>query len=230
MHETQQLTILDPLTSQPFPSLVVGGRLCVAVVAGRPFAVKVVGDPHARTEAVLAVDGRDTLTNRPADPSASGLVFTSAYVCKGFRVSETEVREFVAAQLGHGMTTAERNDSAQCAGLVAVVIYSDGSRHMRSATFHDEGPDPASRLHPASRGAMRGGLESTSRGSVGAAAGQAVESRVGTTSWTRGNELWRAVIEYDTREGWAARGINIPGISMVNPWPGEQRFASVTTL
>ena len=33
-----------------------------------------------------------------------------------------------------------------------------------------------------------------------------------------------------TLQGWAARGIIIPGISMANPWPGEQRFAAVSTL
>lgn len=222
MLESQQnLTILDPLTNQLFPSAVVGGRLCVAVVAGRPFAVRVAGSPHSRAEVVLAVDGRDTITNQPANPAAGGLVFNGTYVCKGFRVSEFEVREFVAAQLGHGLTTAERNNSAQCSGLVAAVVYSEG-RSMRPA-----------HLESLNHGhAMRGGggLESLSRGSVGAAAGQAVESRVSTTAWTRGLELWRAVIEYDTREGWAARGINIPGISMANPWPGEQRFAPTASL
>lgn len=169
-----------------------------------------------------ARDGRDTLTNRAADPSAGGLIFSGTYVCKGFRVSESEVREFVAAQLGHGMTTAERNDTAQCSGLIAAVVYSEG-RTTRTASLESfSGPTTRS------AGPMRG-LES-SRGSVGAAAGQAVESRVGSTTWTRGSELWRAIIEYDTREGWAARGINIPGISMANPWPGERRFAPSTSL
>ena len=86
MLEAQQqlLTILDPITNQLFPSLTVGNRLCVAVVAGRPFAIRVAGHSHSRTEAVLAVDGRDTLTNQPANPSASGIIFTGQYVCKGF--------------------------------------------------------------------------------------------------------------------------------------------------
>ena len=222
MLESQQnITIIDPLTAQLFPSLVVGGRLCVAVVAGSPFAVRVAGSPHSRTEAVLAVDGRDTLTNRPADPSASGIIFTGQYVCRGFRVSESEVREFIAAELGHGMTTAERNDSAQCSGLVAAVLYGEGRVMHQSHTL---GAGPVTRGGGVTRG------EGVSRGSVGAAAGQAVESRVGSTSWTRGGEIWRAVIEYDTLQGWAARAIIIPGISMANPWPGEQRFAAVSTL
>lgn len=69
----QNLTIVNPDTNQLFPSLTVGGRLCVAVVAGRPFAVRVDCRTYTRVEAVLAVDGRDTLTNRPADPSAGGI-------------------------------------------------------------------------------------------------------------------------------------------------------------
>ena len=227
MLESQQnITIIDPLTAQLFPSLVVGGRLCVAVVAGSPFAVRVAGSPHSRTEAVLAVDGRDTLTNRPADPSASGIVFNGTYVCKGFRVSEREVREFVAAAVGAGYTTAERNASAECCGLIAAVVYGDG-RSNRPAGLESFGG-------PVTRGAgvMRGGGAAPVMrgGSVGAAAGQSVESHVGQTSWTRGGEIWRAVIEYDTLQGWAARGIIIPGISMANPWPGEQRFAAVSTL
>lgn len=216
MLETQ-LTILDPISNQLFPSLVVSGRLCVAVVAGRPFAVRIAGPSHGRAEAVLAVDGRDTLTNKAADPSASGIVFTGTYVCKGFRVSDSEVREFVVTALGQGLTTTERNNTAQCAGLIAAVVYSDGRRSPEMMAF----------AGPMSGGPTRG----VSRGSsVGAAAGQAVESRVGSTAWTRGSELWRAVVEYDTREGWAARGISIPGVSMANPWPGEQRFATPESL
>ncbi len=217
MLETQ-LTILDPISNQLFPSLVVSGRLCVAVVAGRPFAVRIAGPSHGRAEAVLAVDGRDTLTNKAADPSASGIVFSGAYICKGFRINESEVREFVVTALGQGLTTTERNNTAQCAGLIAAVVYSDGrTRIDRPEMLSFGGPD----IRPDRL--MRGG-------SVGVAAGQAVQSRVGSTTWTRGSELWRAVVEYDTREGWAARGINIPGISTANPWPGEQRFATPESL
>lgn len=222
MLESQhQLHIIDPATSTPFPAIVVGGRLCVAVVAGRPFAARVLGRAHARSEAVLAVDGRDTLTNKPADPTASGIIFTDSYVCKGFRVSESEVREFVVVPRGFGGTTAERNDSAECCGLIAAVVYGEGGRGYNPGFESFSG-----------RGVTRGGGEDNYRGggSVGAAAGQAVQSRVGQTSWTRGSELWRAVIEYDTREGWAARGIVIPGLSTANPWPGEQRFAATSSL
>ena len=167
---------------------------------------------------MLAVDGRDTLTNKAADPSASGIVFSGAYICKGFRINESEVREFVVTALGQGLTTTERNNTAQCAGLIAAVVYSDGrTRIDRPEMLSFGGPD----IRPDRL--MRGG-------SVGVAAGQAVQSRVGSTTWTRGSELWRAVVEYDTREGWAARGINIPGISTANPWPGEQRFATPESL
>ena len=199
MLETQ-LTILDPISNQLFPSLVVSGRLCGAFVAGRPGAGGIAGPSHWRAEAVVAVEGRDTLANKAGGPWASVIRFTGAYGCKVEPVSGGGVREFVV--------TTERNNTAQCAGLIAAVVYSDGRRSPEMMAF----------AGPMSGGPTRG----VSRGSsVGAAAGQAVESRVGSTAWTRGSELWRAVVEYDTREGWAARGISIPGVSMANPWPGE---------
>lgn len=233
------LTIIDPTTKTPFPSTIVAGRTCYAVPEGARFAVVV--DPtnsYSRREVVLAVDGRDTLTNRNASPDLPGIVVVGRYVCAGFRISEQGVCEFVCSALGQGHTTAERNGTPSCAGLIAAVVYREAQREV----YRGGGPGPMSYGGGVMRGATRGGGDyldeptrsaaPVSRGSVGAAAGQFVESRVGTTSWTRDASSGQAaVIEYDTFEGWAARGVIIPRVNMANPWPGQApRFAASESL
>ena len=71
------------------------------------------------------------------------------------------------------------------------------------------------------RGVSRGG---------GAMAGAEVSAPLGQTTFTRGDASIE-VAEYDTFEGWAARGITIPRLSDANPWPGSApRFAATSSL
>lgn len=222
------LTLINPDTNTPFPSAQHAGRLCFAVPAGSRFAVLAFPNgvaPHNRYEVVLAVDGRDVMSNRDASPELPGLVLDGPHVFKGFRVDAGGEREFVCSALGRGSATAERNGTAHCAGLIAAVAYRERPRrdHFEPSSMHTFGMRGGG-LEP-SRGPARG----ESRGSVGAAAGEYVENRIGTTSFVRGSTdpQQATIIEYDTFEGWAARGIVIPAINMSNPWPGAQatRFA-----
>lgn len=262
--------IVDPAfrTPEPYPSIMHGGRLCVAVPAGRKFAVesRVRGDasPTGRYMYVVAVDGRDTLTNQDASARADGLVSGRYYMCKGIRTSDKGVREFVCTELGQGATTGERNGTASSSGLVAVAVYGEQAprpvyRHpvtrsgggmaptsMRGDdSFNTLSATPTGVTRSAVMGATRGGEVMASTGSdamlpvvhagpsAGAAAGAFVADAVGETTFARGELVGQVVVEYDTPEGWAARGVSFEPVQPFgrNPWPADaRRFADESTL
>lgn len=234
------INIVDPATRQkcPYPSAIHAGRLCVAIPAGNRFAVsshlEANGDiTSSRVEWVVSVDGRDTLTNKPASRSLEGMISGRRYTCEGFRVSSSEVREFVCVSLGDNATTAERNGTTSSAGLVAVAAF--GERRAERTIYRGGGGVRGMTLGGSP---TRGGVVTCSAGpTAGAAAGASVTSIVGTTTWERGPALGAVVVEYDTPEGWAARGVSfkrpVP-LPERNPWPGEipapTHFADPQTL
>lgn len=122
-----KIEIINPITQQPYPSTVASGRTFFLVEAGQEFYVRVSSGRYGRQEYVVAVDGRDTLTNEDATLERSGIIVSDStpYLCKGFRVSASDVRTFTAVHLGQGATTAERNGTANMAGLVFAACYSE---------------------------------------------------------------------------------------------------------
>jgi hypothetical protein len=204
-HSALMLTLIDPNTLRPFPSAVVSDRRCFAIPYGSPFAVKI--DSHGHSEAVISVDGRDVLTNVAASPQAMGVQFNGTYICKGFQVSLSSVQQFIHRPAGRGLLTAERAYAPENIGLVAVAVY--GAEPMRV------------RREPSlSRSATRGG---TAAGDE-IAAPLVLDQRPGT----RNGPPKLEVVEYDTHEGWAARGVSIAKLSDGNPWPAM--FSDRTSL
>ena len=55
---------------------------------------------------------------------------------------------------------------------------------------------------------------------AGAIAGEVVADRVGRTKWERGDLLGTLVVEYDTPDGWAARGISFERLARA-AWPAD---------
>ena len=137
-----KIEIINPITQQPYPSTVASGRTFFLVEAGQEFYVRVSSGRYGRQEYVVAVDGRDTLTNEDATLERSGIIVSDStpYLCKGFRVSASDVRTFTAVHLGQGATTAERNGTANMAGLVFAACYSEQSRiPARNPAVYDGG-------------------------------------------------------------------------------------------
>lgn len=211
------LSIINPHTLQPFPSAAVGGRVCFAIPYEQPFAVRVVVEPPGtRHEAVISVDGRNVLDNTPAYPGAPGVVFCDSYICKGFQVSSGSVREFVHMPAGRDLLTAERAGAGANIGVIGLAVYSDGSRRYRRGEVDPYSFGGATR----SAGPTRGGTM----------AGAEVSAPLGETEWTRGHGPVIEVVEYDTHEGWAARGVMIPRVGDANPWPAQVRYAQSSAL
>ena len=212
------LSIINPSTGAAFPSTSVNGRVCFAVPFHTTFAV------HVKTlsegEVVIAVDGRDTLSNQPANPALPGVIIHNGYTCPGFQTSNGTAASFVHMPKGAGLTTAERNGSADSCGLVAAVLYARDEPQYRVMEAS----------HRITRGGGAGG-QMVSRSSGGAMAGADVGNRLGQTQWTRGRKFGEDVVEYDTREGWLARGVVIPDINTSTPWPGAApQFAARSLL
>lgn len=137
------LSLVDPDTRKPFPSVVASGRRCYAIPEGAPFAVLV--DLGARrAEVVVSVDGRDALSNREARRDLPGVLASGSYLCKGWQVSKGEARAFVCAPSGYGLTTAERSaGEATACGLVACAVWAgtqarvDLPREARPREHHE---------------------------------------------------------------------------------------------
>ncbi len=212
------LSIINPSTGAAFPSTIVNGRKCFAVPFHAAFAIRV--DSASEAEVVIAVDGRDTLSNQPANPALPGVIIRNGYTCPGFQTSNGTAASFVHMPKGAGLTTAERNGSADSCGLVAAVLYARDEPQYRVMETS----------HRITRGGGAGG-QMVSRSSGGAMAGADVGNRLGQTQWTRGRKFGEDVVEYDTREGWLARGVVIPDINMSTPWPGAApQFAARSLL
>lgn len=210
------IEIIHPSLRIPFSSVTLAsGRRCFAAEAGQEYAIRVrveTGIEAAfcgldrRVEAVISVDGRDVVTNEDASPERSGYLLDVELIVEGFRVSGTAVRRFVITEFGFGRTTAERNGTTAAVGLIACAIHT-GAR-----------PNGGSMLRSASRSSER-----VTRGGVGTGAGAEVNSPVEQVEFRRsGQAPTIEVIEYDTYDGWAQRGVMIPRISLANPWPGHR--------
>lgn len=231
-----KIEIINPTTQQPYPSTVASGRTFYLVEAGQEFYVRVSSSryiPGRRQEYVVAVDGRDTLTNEDATLERSGIVVDGPhYLCMGFRVSASDIRTFTAVRLGQGATTAERNGTANMAGLVFAACYSERSR-IQARNVYDGG---GYRGGGVMRGDITRGVHADAAGEdeplsfgVGAAAGRQQASHVGQTQWNRdASTCISDAVEYGDRASLAARGIVFP---QLNPnWPLRQAFANPATL
>lgn len=206
------LEIIDPKNRTLLPSVTLqSGLRCVAAEAGQEYAIRI--RSTRRVEAVISVDGRDVLTNEPASPLRPGYVVEDQIIVEGFRVSSSAVRRFVVAELGFHRTTAERNNSADAAGIIACAIYLSQEAHRERYGSGLESFD---------------GLEAMPlRGSsVGTAAGAEVGSRVRQVAFQRSAAAPHIEqIEYDTFESWARRGVIIPRLNAASPWPGASGMA-----
>lgn len=247
-----RVEICDPTSAlnSTYPTVLHAGRLCVAVPDGKPFAVRADVGRAGQLEFVVAVDGRDTLTNKPASTKAGGVVIDHGfYECRGFRTGSDGVRQFVCASLGRGATTAERSGTGHLAGLVAVVAYEPWYQPDLDGFLRRAPARSASRSSvmdwsaPLTRSFGLSGVTCSASGtngesgpsltsavvrsagpSAGAAAGEFVPAPVGKIEWRRGARVGEVVVEYDTPEGWAARGVSFDPpapLPQRDPWPGD---------
>lgn len=226
------MSIIHPATRYPYLSTMNGGRACFALAHHDPFAVRVADlatvSYGARLAIVMSVDGRNVIDNTPASKNGQAYIVRGSddHVCLGFRTSEAGVREFVFMPAGTG-TVAEHNGTSESHGLISVVIYNEATPEPRRnvdfvpAAHRSSGDGPVMR-----GGGMTHDSHTLGRGaSGGAGAGREVASRVSTTSFVRQTIVHSSIIEYDTRESWARRGVYFMRDTH-DAWPGDvQQFS-----
>lgn len=247
-----KITLINKHTGNPYPSITIGDRTFYAIEAGQPIRVRV-DSFHGQREVTLMVDGRDVLTNRDGELTAPGMVCDDAYECNGFRVDANTEREFIAAPVGLGLTTSEKNGSASLAGVIAAAAWAGhsdrprasaprraehyggvllgGTSPLRGVTSHAAGP------HLSTANLSDGGLEALSfsidrtvGGSIGVMAGDAVHSPTTSIKWNRSHASPEtAVVEYDTFANLKSRNILVPLINQNWP-PRRTAFANPSTL
>src|SRR6266536_1478530 len=107
------------------------GTLFVVGLPGRPYALRIKHDLTGRAEVLTSVDGRDTLTNQPADLRLSrGVVvdFCQKYDCLGWRIDDTEVGDFVFAEPARSVAV-QATGSAANAGVIGVAVYREREQY-----------------------------------------------------------------------------------------------------
>jgi hypothetical protein len=185
---------------QALPKVKYQGTTIYIGQRGQVFQVKVTNE-GPRMEAVVAVDGRDVLTGKPATKEGRGYIVNpnDSTMIKGWRTSDSTVAEFEFAKRGRGYD-AQLGGEGRREGLVGVAVYGELIRPVYR---------PMRRL---SLGRMRGGA--TSLGLEGSRDlstdfGREVTDRVSYVNFTRASANPTAVLQlqYGTADGLLKAGV-----------------------
>ena len=203
---------------------------------GRPYEICIINRSNDRIEAVVAVDGRDTISGRTADyrNDRGYVIDPEEETCiDGFRSSMDAVAAF---EFTHRKDAyASRMGSGQNVGVIGVAIFEeDAARRKVIATpkrrYRDEAPRPSSGSAMEAEAAAADDAHSLGTG-YGAHTESPAESVVFIRKRASDPEELIALY-YDGREGLEKRGIRVPDeISFrpdaPDPFPGADgnRFA-----
>jgi hypothetical protein len=190
------------------------GALFVEALVGTPYVVRVTNATGGRVETILAIDGRNTQKDEPADLDRShGLVMRESYDFRGWRDNNTSVNAFVFTAPKRSIA-AQATDSTNNVGVIGIAVYREQPRMAFRGGFEENfGP---TRGGPISYGATRGG-------SVGTGMGHQIADHVGTTTFNRDGSPTVLVIRYDTREVLERLGLLVP--AEPEAFPGVAAFS-----
>jgi hypothetical protein len=191
------------------------GYRWVAGVPGQQYEVRVISTA-GRIEVVLGIDGRDALEDEAADLLASrGMVISSAYPFKGFRVDDKTTRAFT-----FGSVAGSVADQAQALGSVGTIGI---------AAYREQPAEPVYRSLTRSAGSRGIGepvvLAAASMGpDLGTHAGDALFDPVGRTTFERSGSPDVLEIGYRSIAALEAMGIAtyVPsGSAHASAFPGR---------
>lgn len=115
------------------------GKIWVAGVAGEAYVIQVKNLLTGRLELVSSVDGRDTLTDKPAGLSSTGMVFPGnrTGTFDGFRHNDDEVGEFVFCD--PSAAVAAQAGAPENIGVIGLAAYRERTYQPRPV-IHSHGP------------------------------------------------------------------------------------------
>lgn len=202
------------------------GALFVEAVVGAEYVVRVTNATGRRVETLLAIDGRNTQDDEPADLTRSrGLVMNGSADFRGWRDDHDTVNAFVFTEPQRAIAAQATEGGQNNVGVIGLAIYREqvayrggfesmggGYETMKGGGLESFGA--ATRSAPASY-ATRGG-------SVGTGMGHAMTDRVGTTTFTRAGDPTILVIRYDTHAVLDRMGLLVA--AEPDPFPGAPAF------
>jgi hypothetical protein len=164
------------------------GTLFVEAVIGAEYSVGVTNMAGGRVEVLLAVDGRNTQKDEPADlRNSRGLVVTGGNVFRGWRRNHHSVNAFVFADPARSISAQATGDPSNV-GVIGVAVYRERQQAI---------PLLGSTALGYGRDTFGPKME---RSSVGTGMGRPMDDHVGMTTFTRVGDPTILVIRYDVRE------------------------------
>jgi hypothetical protein len=227
------------------------GAVFTAGTAGTVYQLQVKNlNPRGRVEVLAAVDGRNTLKDEPGDTHHNrGLVFGagSTEYFTGWRLSDTETRQFVFAAPGRSVA-AQATGSAAGAGVIGFAAFAEADAPpLMYYSLNATTPGPfMGNIGAASGGTLTRGVSYTASAGaaqdvffspsavadaasqLGTGIGERQTDRVRSTSFIRAGGPDIIVIWYDTLAMLDAMGITggepaaFPGIDAT----GYERYAA----
>lgn len=215
----QQFGLSVVVNGQPLPVIEHGGKHYIAAPWNADYKLRLHLPDYSRYLAVISVDGLDILTGKAASVNSGGYVargptFHDEHDIPGFRLNDREVAAFHFGDRADSY--AAQMDKPANVGVISAVIYMDANRGMELQSF----ARPVRRGAAATRGG--GGHD------MGTEFGSRVEHRVSSTTFSRGREVARIVIEYASKESLAKAGILVEApLGAVEPFPADRGYACV---
>lgn len=218
---TIEVSVLIEGLRQPLYRRPWDGKVFVAGIPGEAYTLQVRNLVGGRIEVISTVDGRHTLDDEPGDQYRNrGLIISEHTTFRGWRLSDTEVREFLFGSPEQSIA-AQATGSVQNIGVIGFAVHLE--HRLLMSLYSKNGTPPAfpgsSTPRMMDRGDARG--NASYGGSLGTGMGAVQQDRVGHTSFTRnGAEPDILAIGYDTLE--VLRRNNIIAPAEADPFPGVQ--------
>ena len=178
----------------PRPKVSVGDGEYVAGRPGQEFEIKVSVSGGIRYEAVVLVDGVDTLNGRLTE--GSGLIARGDLIVKGFRVNREELVAFEFTSPGRSVA-ASLGDTSRLGEIQAVIYLEDPEYRSGDRVLY-------------AHKNLKSFRSDDGAGNLGTGAGRRIYSPIGFGSSflrTPGPPAFRLVLRYDDRTGLCRRGI-----------------------
>lgn len=228
---------LEMPDGSPLPTFQQGASTYVLGEPGEPYKIRVSNPTPERIEAVVTVDGRDTISGALGDYVAQrGYLIEpwGSVLVEGFRRSWDEVAAFRFTMRARSYSA--RRGTPQHLGVIGVAVFSEKSRpsapalrsRWRYAPESDERA-PANAPAPAKRGPSSGeGEPRERRGSgpsnIGTEYGENQGSRVVEVAFERRSPTLPVAVlrlRYDDAAGLSARGIDLSWLEQRQADEGE---------
>jgi len=195
-------------------------RYWVAGTPGKHYSIvttKIGGG--GRIECIQSVDGSNVLDDEPASFKNGGMVFYHVWENHGWRINDSDVREFVFADPADSIA-AQAAGSVANVGVIGIAAFTEKSfMPLRGDNYQIKGGSFSRASGLVNESAVRSFASADSVPDLGTSMGQLRRDEVGHTTFERSSSHPAVIVEiqYRTREWLVENGI--VGPSLPSAWP-----------